>query len=84
MQTVFQNIYRKEDGKKLEIPKDSNAIKAYFAEILPEYDRDRVYVSNMKKVFSWYNILVEHNLVDLEEPATEEKTEEPAEKSDNE
>jgi hypothetical protein len=37
----------------------------------------------MKKVFSWYNILVEHNLVDLEEPATEEKTEEPAEKSDN-
>ena len=72
LQTVFQNIYRKEDGKKLEIPKDSNAIKAYFAEILPEYDRDRVYVSNMKKVFTWYNILVAHDLIDLEEPATEE------------
>ena len=84
LQTVFQNIYRKEDGKKLEIPKDSNAIKAYFAEILPEYDRDRVYVSNMKKVFSWYNILVEHDLVDLEEPGTEEKPEEPApENSEN-
>ena len=38
----------------------------------------------MKKVFTWYNILVEHNLVDLEEPATEEKTEEPTpENSDN-
>ena len=84
LQTVFQNIYRKEDGKKMEMPKDNNAIKAYFAEILPEYDRERVYVSNMKKVFTWYNILVEHNLVDLEEPATEEKTEGPApENSDN-
>ena len=34
LQTVFQNIYRKEDGKKMEMPKDNNAIKAYFAEIL--------------------------------------------------
>ena len=85
LQTVFQNIYKKEDGKKMEMPKDNNAIKAYFAEILPEYDRDRVYVSNMKKVFSWYNILVEHGLVDLEEPATEEPAaEEPApEQTDN-
>ena len=81
LQTVFQNIYKKEDGKKIEIPKDNNAIKAYFAEILPEYDRDRVYVSNMKKVYLWYNILVDHNLIDLEEPATEEAA---PEKSDNE
>lgn len=81
LQTVFQNIFKKEDGKKIEIPKDNNAIKAYFAEILPEYDRDRVYVSNMKKVYHWYNILVEHNLVDLEEPAAaeEEKAAESAE-----
>lgn len=78
--TVFQNIYRKEDGKRIDIPKDNNAIKAYFAEILPEYDRDRVYVSNMKKVYHWYNILVDHNLVDLEEPVSEEDTE----KTDNE
>ncbi len=72
---VFQNIYRKENGKKMEIPKDNEAIKAYFGEILPEYDRDRVYVSNMKKVYHWYNILVEHNLVDLEKPAEENKEE---------
>jgi hypothetical protein len=83
LQTVFQNIYRKEDGKKMEMPKDNNAIKAYFAEILPEYDRERVYVSNMKKVYQWYNILVEHNLVDLEEPAAEENPENPAPESDN-
>ena len=72
LQTDFQNIYRKEDGKQMAMPKDNNAIKAYFAEILPEYDRDRVYVSTMKKVFTWYNILVAHDLIDLEEPATEE------------
>lgn len=84
LQNVFQNIYRKEEGKKMEMPKDNSAIKAYFAEILPEYDRERVYVSNMKKVYTWYNILVEHNLVDLEEPKTEEPAEEAAaEKSDN-
>jgi hypothetical protein len=84
LQTVFQNIYKKEDGKKIEIPKDNSAIKAYFAEVLPEYDRERVYVSNMKKVYHWYNILVEHNLVDLEEPQTEGKTEDTApEDSDN-
>ena len=74
LQTVFQNIYKKEDGKKMEMPKDNNAIKAYFAEILPEYDRERVYVSNMKKVFTWYNILVAHDLIDLEEPQKEEPT----------
>lgn len=76
LQTVFQNIYKKEDGKKIEIPKDNNAIKTYFAEILPEYDRERVYVSNMKKVYTWYNILIDHNLIDLEEPSTEESVSE--------
>lgn len=68
LQNVFQNIYRKESGKAVEMPKDNNSMKAYFAVILPDYDRERVYVSNMKKVFHWYNILVAHDLVDLEEP----------------
>lgn len=71
LQTVFQNIFKKESGKKIEIPKDNNAIKSYFAEVLPEYDRERVYVSNMKKVYTWYNILLEHNLIDLDEPKDE-------------
>ena len=62
------------------MPKDNNALKAYFAEVLPEYDRERVYVSNMKKVILWYNTLVDHNMVDLEEekPAEAEASSEPA------
>lgn len=77
LQSVFQSIYKKENGAKKELPKDNNALKAYFAEVLPEYDRDRVYVSNIKKVITWYNLLVEHNLVDLEE-----ESQEPSEEAD--
>lgn len=71
LQSVFQSIFKLENGAKKEMPKDNNAMKAYFAEVLPEYDRDRVYVSNIKKVIAWYNILVNNNLVDLEEEKTE-------------
>lgn len=72
LQSVFQAIFKKENGAKIEIPKDNNAMKAYFAEVLPEYDRERVYVSNIKKVLAWYNILVDHKLIDLEEEAAAE------------
>lgn len=72
LQSVFQAIFKKENGAKIEIPKDNNAMKAYFAEVLPEYDRERVYVSNIKKVLAWYNILVDHKLIDLEEKAAAE------------
>ncbi len=75
LQSVFQSIFKKENGAAMQMPKDNNAIKAYFAEILPDYDRDRVYVSNMKKVYAWYNLLVANNLVDLEEEKQEEHSE---------
>lgn len=56
---VFSKIYAHTGGKEAISHKESpEAIKAYFAEVLPEYDRDRVHVSDMKKVFSWFNILV--------------------------
>lgn len=67
LQSVFQSIFKKENGQKVAVPKDNNALKAYFADVLPNYDRDRVYVSNIKKVLAWYNILTEHQLIDLEE-----------------
>lgn len=75
LQSVFQAMFKKENGAKVNIPKDNNALKSYFAEVLPEYDRERVYVSNIKKVLAWYNLLVEHNLVDLEEEKAEETAE---------
>ena len=73
LQSVFQSIFKKENGQKVAVPKDNNALKAYFAEVLPNYDRDRVYVSNIKKVLAWYNILAEHQLIDLEEEKPQEE-----------
>lgn len=57
---------------------EGNKLKAYFEEILPDYDRDRVYTSDMKKVIQWYNLLQQNALLNFEEEASEEvvKTEE--------
>lgn len=53
--------------------KESNAkVQAYFREILPEYDEDRVYVSDMKKVIKWYNFLNDRNLLN-DAPSDEEE-----------
>lgn len=76
LKEVFRIIFKKEDGKPCLDPKSSNdKLKAYFTEILPDYDQEKVYVSDMKKVFSWYNILLNDNMIDLEEDKEEEKAE---------
>lgn len=75
---VLQAIYRKEDGKSLtfEIKKgDSKELYAYFAEVVPDFDRERVYASDVKKVYLWYNLLLNVGKIDLIDPETEEKTE---------
>ncbi len=48
-------------------------MKAAFAEVLPDYDRDRVHVSDMKKVFMWYNILLGAGFTEFKLPETEEE-----------
>ena len=57
---------------------DNEALKAYFADVLPNYDRERVYVSHIKKVLTWYNQLQRCNMLDVldekdEEAAADEK-----------
>jgi hypothetical protein len=77
LKEVFRIIFRKEDGKPCIDPKSSNdKLQGYFSEILPDYDQEKVYTSDMKKVFSWYNILLGQNMIDLEEDKPEEKTSE--------
>ena len=63
---VFLKIKDKENGEKTSVShKDSkDAIEEYFFNILPDYDEDRVYVSDIKKVIRWYNLLHENNLLD--------------------
>jgi hypothetical protein len=79
---VFRLIFKKENGGQVTLVKNTDdQVKKYFAEILPDYDRDRVYVSDMKKVITWYNLLQTQNLVDLE---VEEKKEEVSEETKKE
>ncbi len=56
---VFYKIFQEEEGKETISDKESNAnLTTFFESILPDYDVDRVYASNIKKVVSWYNLLV--------------------------
>ena len=57
--TVFKTIYEKTEGKETISHKESSQkLIAYFSEILPDFDEERVYTSNIKKVIQWYNLLV--------------------------
>jgi dephospho-CoA kinase len=53
----------------------SKELREYFATILPNFDRDRVHDSDIKKLISWYNILVENNITDFDAEPAEEKEE---------
>ena len=80
LEDAFKNLFKALDGKTIENPKKmpSADLKALFEKAVPDYDKESVYVSNMKSVFSWYNILVEKNLIDLEaEPEAVEEEKEP-------
>ena len=68
LKEVLKAIYEKEDGEKSISHKSSgNELKNYFEEVLPNYDRERVYVSDIKKVILWYNILQEKEMLDFSE-----------------
>ncbi|MBA3901169.1 MAG: DUF5606 domain-containing protein [Bacteroidetes bacterium] len=73
---VFQKIYEKENGSPaINHKADSKDIKNYFQEVLPEYDEERVYASDMKKVIQWYNILQSQSLLKPAEKAEAGKEE---------
>jgi hypothetical protein len=78
LKQVFLNIKKKENGEQTSVSaKDSkDKLEEYFFDILPDYDEDRVYASDIKKVIQWYNILQSHKLLDLLETESENKSDE--------
>lgn len=76
---VFTKMYAHTQGKEAISHKESpETLKAYFAEVLPDYDRERVHVSDIKKALSWFNILVGAGLTEFrlpDEEAAEESQE---------
>ena len=66
---VMRTIAIKEnEGPAISHKEDNAKLVAYFTEILPEYDSERVYPSDIKKVLNWYNLLQSKGLVSKEEP----------------
>lgn len=66
---VMRNIAIKEDnGPAISHKEDNAKMVAYFKEILPDYDQDRVYPSDIKKVLNWYNMLQAKDMVSKEAP----------------
>lgn len=67
---VMRNIAIKEDnGPALSHKATNDELLSYFEQVLPDYDKDRVYPSDIKKVLNWYNILQAKDLVSKEVPA---------------
>jgi len=82
---AFRDVLKKikeaeSGGAAINQKSDDKELKKYFEKILPDYDRDRVYTSDIKKVITWYNQLQALNLLDIieekETPAEEVKEEE--------
>ena len=75
--SVFESIKKNYDGKPVDMsPKkaEQDDVIAFFAKVLPNYDTDRVRVSDMRKVMSWYNMLVEYGITEFEEPKAAEES----------
>jgi dephospho-CoA kinase len=76
---VLENLKKLENGQKssMDLKKASgDELREYFAKVLPNFDRDRVHNSDIKKLLQWYNILIENGITDFKEeekPAEEEK-----------
>jgi ATP-dependent helicase YprA (DUF1998 family) len=83
LQTVFISIYKKEEGKECPSHKENyDQLFNYLLEILPNFDQERVYPSDVKKIFQWYNLLHKSGKLILEEEKQVEKETETADKKD--
>ena len=69
---IMRTIAIKEDnGPAISHKEDNSKLVAYFLEVLPDYDQERVYPSDIKKIVNWYNMLQAKGLVSKEEPKIE-------------
>jgi hypothetical protein len=74
LKQVFKSIFEHENGGPAPDPKSSpEELKAFLEKILPTYDHERVYVSDIKKLLTWYNTLLSLNMLSFDEEAPVEK-----------
>jgi len=75
LKDVLKSIKEKEKGEIASVkPKDNkDKLEEYFFDVLPDYDEDRVYASDIKKVIQWYNLLQKHKMLDSIDTAKEKE-----------
>ena len=78
LKQVLNNIKTKENGKATSIShKDGkDVLEEYFFEVLPDYDEDKVYPSDIKKIVQWYNLLQKNSMLDLIDEDSDDATSE--------
>lgn len=82
---VFKKIHEKEGDKPAIDPKSPpDKLKNYLSELVPGYDKDRVYTSDIKKIMMWYNLLLELDMVKFEEKDDEALEDDPEKADDKE
>lgn len=73
---VFDKIYEKESGgPAIDSKAETEKLKKYFEEIIPDYSREKVYASDIKKIILWYNLLQKKEMLVKEEPEKAAETE---------
>ena len=78
LKEVFKAFHLKLEGKPaIDSKSDNSTLKKFFLEMVPEFDQERVYVSDIKKMISWYNMLLKKELLDFSEKEAEETSGEP-------
>jgi len=84
LKKIFKTIFETENGGLAFGGKiDEKKLKEYFSKILPNYDREKVYVSDIKKVITWYNILQRNGINNFEDETPETQEEQTKEVSEN-
>ena len=81
---ILDRLFAKHDGKPVDLKQiiADGALESVFAEVVPDFDRDRVYKSDIKKLLQWYNILVNAGFDKFTEEETEEADSNAAEEPD--
>jgi len=81
---VFDKIFEKESGgPAIDSKAETEKLKQYFEEIIPDYSRDKVYASDIKKIILWYNLLQKKEMLVKEEPEKSAETEKPVSETED-
>jgi hypothetical protein len=82
LEDVFKKMFEKYEGKQaIDHKADGDELKALMLEILPDYDQERVYTSDIKKIVMWYNLLVEKEMLDFSDEESEAPVDDAGQKS---